>query len=130
MRLAPTGATWSDDPMPYEATELYRRWLAAWSDRHASLEPIIAGDAVGHWPEGDVVGPRGFARAIAETVDQFDRVEFDVQAGPLVGDGFVAARWVLTCSMGDETMSFAGHDFVRVQDGVIAEYWPAILPAA
>ncbi|QNE36784.1 nuclear transport factor 2 family protein [Leifsonia shinshuensis] len=116
--------------MPYEPPELYRRWLAAWTDRHAALEPIVAADAVGHWPEGDVVGPRGFARAIAETVDQFDRVDFDVQAGPLVGDGFVAARWILTCHMGDETMSFAGHDFVRVEDGVIAEYWPAISPAS
>jgi hypothetical protein len=114
--------------MSDEPTELYRRWLAVWSDRHSSLESLIAADAVGHWPEGDVVGPRGFARAIAETIDEFDSVEFDVQAGPLVGDGFVAARWIANCRMGDETMAFAGHDFVRVADGMIAEYWPAISP--
>ena len=120
-----------DEPTElFEPTELYRRWLAAWSDRHAALEPIVAADAVGHWPEGDVVGPRGFARAIAETVAQFDSVEFDVQAGPLVGEGIVAARWVVNCRMGDETMAFAGHDFVRVADGKIVEYWPAILPTA
>ncbi len=100
-----------------------------WSDRHAGLEPLIAAEAVGHWPEGDVVGPRGFARAIAETVDQFDSVEFDMQAGPFAGR-FVAARWVATCRLGDETMAFAGHDFVRVADGKIVEYWPAIFSVA
>ena len=108
--------------------ELYERWLAAWSDKHASLEPLIAVDAVGHWPEGDVVGPRGFAQAIAQTIDAFDSVEFDVQAGPLSGDGVVAARWLVRCRMGDETMVFAGHDFLRVEGGMIAEYWPSIFP--
>lgn len=116
--------------MPDEDAGLYHRWLAAWSDRRSALEPIIAADAVGHWPDGDVIGPRGFARAIAETVDQFDSVDFDVQAGPLVGGGFIAARWIANCRMGDETMAFAGHDFVRVDGGMIAEYWPSISPVA
>ncbi|WP_348788923.1 nuclear transport factor 2 family protein [Leifsonia sp. NPDC080035] len=115
--------------MPSESNEqLYERWLAVWGDRHQSLEALIAEDAVGHWPEGDVVGPRGFAQAIAQTIDAFDSVRFDVQAGPLSRDDIVAARWLVTCRMGDETMVFAGHDFLRIDGGMIAEYWPSIHP--
>ena len=108
-----------------EPRETYRRWLLQlWHGDEAAAD-VLADDVVAHWPDRDMHGRAALTALIAETRAMFDRLSFELEAGPVVDGDLVAARWsgVGRTAAGEET-AFLGHDLMRLtRDGRIAEYW-------
>ncbi|MFI9024584.1 ester cyclase [Streptomyces sp. NPDC053560] len=117
---------------PLEA--LYRRWLIdLWHGDFAVAEEILAPGFVGHWPTFDVHGPQETAEQIRQSYEYFDDIKVTLDAGPVVGDGMVAARWTFhgayrggipgTTAPPGTRVAFAGQDLFRAADGRFTEYW-------
>jgi hypothetical protein len=108
-----------------EPRETYRRWLLQlWHGDEAAAD-VLADGVVAHWPDREVEGRAALTALIAETRAMFDRLTFELEAGPLVDGVLVAARWsgLGRTAAGEET-SFLGHDLMRLDaHGRIAEYW-------
>ncbi len=109
--------------------ELYRAWLSElWHGDFANLDSVVDGGFVGHWPQGDVRGRDGLRATIEETHGMFASLTFALELGPIAQGDLVAARWTGTAESADSgTVTFVGHDILRVGDGRIVEYWPATL---
>ncbi|NKZ08878.1 ester cyclase [Actinomadura latina] len=113
---------------------LYRRWLfEVWEGGYAVAGEILAPGFTGHWPNLEVHGPAGAAEQVRRSREYFTDVRTALDAGPVVGDGMVAAAWSFhgsyrggvpgaTAAPGTR-VSFRGHDLFRAEDGRFAEYW-------
>ncbi|SOD58186.1 SnoaL-like domain-containing protein [Streptomyces zhaozhouensis] len=111
---------------------LYERWITAlWNgpadvgELTARAETVVAGDFVGHWPDGDVRGPDGLGRLIAETKGMFTALSFTVEVPPFAGGDLVAGRWVGRGRTSEGPVEFFGNDILRAVNGRFAEYWVA-----
>jgi hypothetical protein len=123
--------------------ELYERFLSdLWRDGaplEALAEELAAPDFVVHQARLDGApseaerGPAALAKLVGEGLALFSGVSVTVDAGPVVGDDKVAARWTFrgtyrggvpgaTAAAGTE-VAFSGIDLFRVEDGRLAEYW-------
>jgi predicted ester cyclase len=78
-------------------------------------------------------GPAALAGMVGESLALFSDVSVTVDAGPVVEDDKVAARWTFhgtyeggipgaTAPPGTQ-VAFSGIDLFRVEDGRFAEYW-------
>ncbi|MDQ6669429.1 MAG: ester cyclase [Chloroflexota bacterium] len=77
--------------------------------------------------------PTGLAAWIRQLHTLFAPMTFSVQVAPLFQGDMIAGRWVTTGTYAGglpgaraepgTRVSFAGADFLRVQDGKIVEYW-------
>ena len=115
---------------------LYRRWLfELWAGELPVAEEIIAERFVGHWPDQDVVGPRGAALAVQAGRAPFDDISITLDVGPIAEDDKVAGHWTFHASYRGglpgatvrpgTRVAFRGIDIVRVDpaSGKLAEYW-------
>lgn len=108
------------------AGELYRRWLdELWNGGPEAVPQLVTDDFVGHWPDGDVIGPVELATLIRETQEMFSELRFVLDVGPIVQDDFVCARWTGRGQTPEGPLTFFGNDILRVRDDRITEYWPA-----
>ncbi|MEU5883211.1 ester cyclase [Spirillospora sp. NPDC047279] len=113
---------------------LYRRWLFdLWQGDFAVADEIIAPDAVGHWPSVEVRGPAEFADQVRQSHAMFGDITTELTAGPVLGNGMIAAGWTLygsykggipgaTAEPGTR-VGLRGQDIFRIKDGRLAEYW-------
>ncbi|MFA1543623.1 ester cyclase [Actinomadura monticuli] len=113
---------------------LYRRWLfEVWAGDPAVAREILAPGFTGHWPDLEVHGPDEAAEQVRRSHAYFADVRTTLDAGPVVGDGMVAAAWSFhgayrggipgaTAAPGTR-VSFRGQDLFRARDGRFTEYW-------
>ncbi|MGP4028189.1 ester cyclase [Actinomadura sp. 3N407] len=114
--------------------ELYRRWLfEVWGGDFDVAAQILTPDFTGHWPNLEVHGPQEAADQVRRSHEYFTGVRTALDAGPVVGDGMVAAAWSFhgayrggvpgaTAAPGTP-VSFRGQDIFRARDRRFAEYW-------
>ncbi|MFI0408945.1 ester cyclase [Actinomadura sp. 3N508] len=114
--------------------ELYRRWLfEVWTGDYAVAGEILTPGFTGHWPNLEVHGPAEAAEQVRRSHASFGGVRTSLDAGPVVGDGMVAAGWTFhgeylggipgaTAAPGTP-VSFRGQDIFRAEEGRFAEYW-------
>ena len=122
-----------------ELSAIWDKWIAMWNGDLAMADLIMAADYKLHMsPLGGedlsvYAGPKGMADWIGQLHTAFDPFVFEVQLQPLFGDGMIAGRWLASgiyrggfpgslAEPGTE-VKFAGADFLRIEDGKIAEYW-------
>ncbi len=118
---------------------IWADWIALWNGDLGRADDIIAPDITLHMTPidgGDVASlesPAGMARWIGGLHAAFAPLTFAVQVAPLFQGDMIAGRWLATgryaggfpgakAQPGTAT-SFAGADFLRIEDGKIAEYW-------
>lgn len=118
---------------------IWDKWIAMWNGDLAMADRIIAPDYTLHMSPiggGDLTayaGPGGMAGWISQLHAAIDPFVFEVQVQPLFGDGMIAGRWLASgtyrggfpgakAEPGTE-VQFAGADFLRIEDGKVAEYW-------
>ncbi len=109
-----------------EHERLYGRWLGElWNGDLGVAKEICAPDFVGHWPHepAKVRGPDALAAIVRETRAYFDQLDFTVEVGPIAQGDLVAARWNGRGIFQGASLRLSGHDFLRVRDGRVAEYW-------
>ena len=102
-------------------------------------DEIIAPDYTLHMSPmggGDIssyASPAGLAALIGGFHGAIDDLHFEIQVEPLFGEGMIAGRWIATgrykggfpgaqAEVGTP-VKFAGADFLRIENGKIAEYW-------
>ncbi len=122
-----------------EMTAIWTRWVAFWNGNLGLAEEIIAADYSLHMsPMGgeDISiysGPAGLAALVGGLHAAIEDLHFDIQVQPLFGDGMIAGRWIASghykggfpgakAEVGTP-VKFAGADFLRIENGKIAEYW-------
>src|SRR4051812_29944478 len=111
--------------MAFDHHALYTAWLLGlWHGDEAVADVLIAEDFAGHWPDRSVAGRAELVAVIRETRGMFSELSFQIELGPLCDGDMVAARWSGegVDATGD-AVRFLGHDLLRVEDGVIAEFW-------
>lgn len=127
-------ATTEDDMMA-----IWTKWVAFWNGDLALAEEIIAPDYTLHMSPmggGDTsayASPAGLAAFIGGFHAAIENLTFEVQVEPLFGEGMIAGRWIARGSYkggfpGAQAevgtpVKFAGADFLRIENGKIAEYW-------
>ena len=106
---------------------LYERWLLElWHGDYAVADEILTEDFAGHWPDREVVGPRGAGRADPQHPRDVRRRWSSSSSSARSHDGdLVAARWTGVGRTEEGEMPLLGNDILRVQDGRFAEYWVA-----
>jgi N-hydroxyarylamine O-acetyltransferase len=105
-----------DNARMQHAHHLYRRWLdELWAGDTSRIGEIVADGFVGHWPDREVRGREELAAVIEETHRMIEGLTFSLEAGPIAEGDMVAARWT--------GGGFAGNDLLRLEDGLVAEYW-------
>jgi predicted ester cyclase len=118
---------------------IWEQWIAMWNGDLAMADLLMAPDYVLHMsPVGGkdlsvYAGPKGMADWIAQLHQAIDPFVFDVQVQPLFGNNMIAGRWLARGSYKGgfpgakaapgTPITFAGADFLRVENGKIAEYW-------
>lgn len=122
-----------------DLSAIWQKWIAMWNGDLAMADLIIAADYKLHMsPLGGedlsvYAGPKGMAGWIGQLHTAINPLVFEVQVEPLFGDGMIAGRWLASGiyrggfpgalgELGTE-VKFAGADFLRIEDGKIAEYW-------
>ncbi len=114
-----------------DAHALCRRWLdELWAGQMAEAHEILADGFQGHWPDRETAGRDAAVARIAETLDMFDAITFEIDVGPVVEDDLVAARWTGVGRTADGELSFFGNDILRIADGRFVEYWAASSPGS
>lgn len=114
-----------------DAHALYRRWLnELWAGQTAVAQEILADDIQGHWPDRDTSGRDAAVARIAETLEMFDQITFEIDVGPLAEGDLVAARWIGVGRSSDNELSFFGNDVLRIADGRFVEYWGTSSPGS
>lgn len=122
-----------------ELHALWGRWLELWNGNLAVGDEIIAPGFVAHFAPApgspsEVRGPEGLTGWIGGAVAAFADHRFETTVGPLVDGDMVAGRWVFRAtyqggipgspeSAVGQPVAYEGADFLRVEDGQIAEYW-------
>ena len=110
-----------------------------WNGNLALADHIVAGDYKLHMTPIDgsdlsrFAGPQGLASWVGQIHSMFTPLAFAIQVPPLFGEDTLAVRWLTTGTYtggmpgahapAGTVVSFAGADFLRVQDGKIVEYW-------
>lgn len=119
--------------------EIWRKWLALWNGDLMIAPDIIAADFQLHMaPIGgggleQFAGPEGLAGWVAMLHAAIKPFRFSVQVEPLYDRDMIAGRWIAegryaggfpgaTAEPG-ALVRFAGADFLRIENGLIAEYW-------
>lgn len=115
---------------------LYWRWLfELWAGDLRVAEEILADSFVGHWPDQDIRGPRGAARAVEAGRAPFNDISITLDVGPIAEGDKVAGHWTFHASYRSglpgatvrpgTRVAFKGIDIVRVDpiSGKLAEYW-------
>jgi predicted ester cyclase len=122
-----------------ELSAIWNKWIAMWNGDLAMADQIIAPDYTLHMSPlggGDLsayAGPQGMAGWIGQLHAAFDPFVFEVQVQPLFGEGMIAGRWLANGiyqggfpgakAEPGTAVKFAGADFLRIENGKIAEYW-------
>ncbi len=105
---------------------LYRRWLSSvWAGE--SAHDVVHAQFVGHWPGGEVRGVEALEALVRQTRGGFDRVTFSLDVGPVIDPPLVAARWIGVGVKDGRHLRFVGNDLLLVADGLVVEYWPAMV---
>lgn len=119
--------------------ELFQQWLRLWNGDLSLASGIVADDYRLNMVPMDgsdlshYAGPSGLAGWIGQMHRAFSPLKFEVQVGPLFSSDMIAVRWVANGTyaggmpgakaLPGTRVSFAGADFLRIQQGKIAEYW-------
>lgn len=122
-----------------ELMAIWDKWIAMWNGNLALAEEIMAPDYRLHMVPiggGDLsayAGAAGMAGWIGQLHAAIASFVFDVQVQPLFGNGMIAGRWLASGiykggfpgakAEPGTPIKFAGADFLRVENGKIAEYW-------
>jgi predicted ester cyclase len=124
-----------DDPR-----RLYERWLLElWHGDESVAQEILAADFVVHQARSQpgeseaVRGPQAGIELVRMGRAPFSQLAFEIEVGPIVEGGMVAARWIgrglyaggipgATAPAGTE-VHFGGIDIMRIENGRLAEYW-------
>ncbi|MBO0678338.1 nuclear transport factor 2 family protein [Mycolicibacterium sp. S2-37] len=108
---------------PHDAGTVFRRWIGeVWSQARVPAD-LVAENFVGHWPDRDVHGRDELAAIVEQTRNMFDSLEFDIVLGPLADGDLLAGRWTGAGRHDGGDIRFNGNDILRMEGGLIAEYW-------
>jgi predicted ester cyclase len=125
---------------PDDLRRLYDRWLLElWHGDESVAAQIVAPDFVIHQVRSEPGeseaqrGPDAAVELVRMGRSPFSELTFAVEVGPIVEGDMVAARWSgrgayaggipgASAPPGTE-VSFGGIDIMRVEGGLIAEYW-------
>ena len=137
--LGMTQMTKAQTTIDNELSAIWDKWIAMWNGDLAMADLIMAPDYKLHMSPiggGDLsayAGPRGMAGWIGQLHAAIDPFVFEVQVQPLFGDGMIAGRWLASGTYRGgfpgakaepgTPVKFAGADFLRIEDGKVAEYW-------
>jgi SnoaL-like polyketide cyclase len=126
--------------VPDHTRRLFTQWLAMWNGDLAVAHEIIAPSlrvhlpVVGMPPPEKINDPTTMADWIAMFRSSYSTGTFACELGPFAVGDFIIARFrftgtwlggrpaLATADAGAE-VNFAGADFLRLEDGRIAEYW-------
>ncbi len=122
-----------------EPQAIWANWIALWNGDLGRAGGIIAPDYVLHMTPMDgsdlsnFAGPEGLAAWIGQLHTAFQPLTFAVQVPPLFQGDMIAGRWHATGAYAGglpgakaepgTPISFAGADFLRIENGKIVEYW-------
>ncbi len=113
-----------------DVTTLYHRWLAElWNGELDRLEKIaktiVTDDFVGHWPKQPALaqGPDQLAGIVRQGRRLIEDSVFELVVGPVPHGDLVAARWRGRGRYQGKSVTFHGHDLLRVDGDRFAEYW-------
>ncbi|WP_127753225.1 ester cyclase [Devosia sp. 1566] len=122
-----------------ELVAIWDKWIAMWNGDLAMAEQIMAEDyKLNMYPIGGgdlsvYAGAAGMAGWIGQLHAAIKPLVFDVQVPPLFGDGMIAGRWLASGvyqggfpgaqAEPGTAVRFAGADFLRIENGKVAEYW-------
>ena len=120
-------------------SDIWHKWIAMWNGDLAMADLIIAPDyrlhmsAIGGGDLSAYAGPAGMAGWIGQLHAAINPFVFDVQVQPLFGADMIAGRWLATgtyrggflgaTAEAGTRIKFAGADFLRIENGKVAEYW-------
>jgi predicted ester cyclase len=121
------------------AHALWQKWTALWNGDLSQAQQILTTDftvhaaLVGDLDEAAVQGARGVAGWVTLLRAALGEPTFTVQIGPIVDGDLVCGRWHVhghyaggfpgaTATPGTP-VAFTGTDVLRVDNGLLAEYW-------
>ncbi|GLY64244.1 ester cyclase [Amycolatopsis taiwanensis] len=120
------------------AQVLWEKWTALWNGDLSQAEQVLATDftlhvAVVGADEGTVQGTQGLVDWISLLRTLLGGPTFTVQVGPLIDGDLLCGRWQIqghyaggmpgaTAAPGTP-IAFTGTDILRVDNGLLAEYW-------
>lgn len=120
------------------AQALWSSWIALWNGDLAQAEHILATDFAVHVTvvgadETAVQGAQGLADWVGLFRTLFGEPTFTVHVGPLIDGDLLCGRWQVrghyaggmpgaTAAPGTP-VAFTGTDVLRIDDGLLAEYW-------
>lgn len=136
------GMTSMSNAQPADDSELmaiWDKWIAMWNGDLTIAEEIMAPNYKLHmYPIGGgdlsvYAGAAGMAGWIGQLHAAIDPFVFEVQVQPLFGHGMIAGRWLASGTYKGgfpgakaepgTPVKFAGVDFLRIENGKVAEYW-------
>ncbi|MDR7126474.1 ester cyclase [Pseudotabrizicola sp. 4114] len=122
-----------------ELPALWDKWVAMWNGDLAMADLIMAPDyklhmsPIGGSDLSGYAGAAGMAGWIGQLHAAINPFVFEVQVQPLFGDGMIAGRWLASGiyqggfpgarAAPGTPVTFAGADFLRIENGKVAEYW-------
>ena len=120
------------------AQSLWQGWVELWNGDLPQAEQILAADlavnaAIVGVDGAAVQGARGVAGWVAMLRKALGEPVFTVQVGPIIDGNLICGRWHLrgqyaggmpgaTAAPGSP-VDFTGTDILRIEGGLLAEYW-------
>lgn len=120
--------------------QVYARWLALWNGDLALAAALISPaftlhqvGVSGPLDADQFRGPDGLVRLIQMSRAPFADLRFHLEVGPVAAGPMLAARWTgqgtyqggllgATAAAGTP-VTFGGNDILRLEGGMVAEYW-------
>ncbi len=121
-------------------TALAEPWRNLWNGDLSQLDKIVSEDFVAHASlaggksDDTLVGRAAIGEWISGMHSVMDGLRFDIEVGPIADADYLVLRWrtngtyrggipgVADAAIG-RAITFTGIDILRVQDGLLAEYW-------
>ena len=119
--------------------QLTRDWVELWNGGRTPAERIVSpalrvrAALLGGGDGSAVKGPAGLADMIRQIRGAFPDLRFTVEVGPIIDGDYLVVRWIADGTYGGgfpgataapgTTVRFTGTDTLRVQDGLITDYW-------
>ncbi|TQS47054.1 ester cyclase [Cryptosporangium phraense] len=117
---------------------LAQAWADLWNGNLSQTPKIIAENFVSHaaplfgGAPGDAAGRESLEAWVGGAHQVFSGLTFEIQVGPIADGDFVVVRWLARGTYAGalpgtpaepREVSFSGTDILRLEDGLIAEYW-------
>ena len=102
-----------------------KAWEDIWNGDLSLVDGTVAEDFTSHaapllgGPPQDSVGRANLHTWVSGAHEALPGLKFTVQLGPIAEGDLVVLRWHATAG----AISFYGTDILRLEDGLIAEYW-------